>query len=78
MPTTIRSNTEAPKLPRDICCVTILAFTVQRLTECYMIFKASALYTAYKPITTTEYCYQHERATSAAELLPPFKLNYMS
>jgi len=71
MPTTIISNIEALKLSGDICCITNLAFTGQRPTECYRIFKASALYTAYKLITAAEYRYQHERATSAAELSPP-------
>ena len=73
MPTTIRSNTKAPKLSRDICCIAIFAFTGQRPTECYMIFRASALYTAYKLITANEYRYQHERAASAAELSPPLQ-----
>jgi len=73
MPTTIKSNTQAPKLSRDIWCITSLAFTGQRPTECYRIFKASALYTAYKLITTAGYRYQHERAARAAELLPPLQ-----
>jgi hypothetical protein len=49
-PTTIRGNTEAPKLSRDICSITNLAFTGQRLTDCHKHFKASALYTTYKHI----------------------------
>ena len=73
MPTTIRCNTEAPKLSRDICSITNLAFTGQRPTECYKIFKAYALYTTHKLITTAEYRYQHERAASAAELSPPLQ-----
>jgi hypothetical protein len=78
MPTTIRSNTKAQKLARDIWCITSLAFTSHRATECYRIFKAYALYTAYKIITSAEYRYQHERAASAAELSPPFKPYYRS
>ncbi len=73
MPTTIRSNIEAPKLSRDLCCITSLAFTGQRPTECYRIFKASALYTTYKLITAAEYRYHHERAASAAELSTPLQ-----
>jgi len=57
MPTTIKSNTDAPKLSRDICSITNLAFTGQRPTACYRIFKASALYIAHKLITTAEYRY---------------------
>jgi len=73
MPITIRGNTEALKLSRDICCITILAFTCQRPTYCHRLFKVSSLYTTYKLITTAEYRYQHERATSAAELSPPLQ-----
>ena len=59
MPTTIRANTEAPRLSRDVCSITSPAFAGQRPTKCYMTFKASALYTVLKLITTTEYRYQH-------------------
>ncbi len=72
MPTTIKGNTEAPKLSRDICCITSLAFTGRRPAYCYKHFTSSVLYTAHRHITATEYRYQHERATSAAELSPPF------
>jgi hypothetical protein len=51
MPTTIRGNTEAPKLSRDICCITTLAFTGRRPTYCYKHFTTSTLYTAHKHIT---------------------------
>jgi hypothetical protein len=71
MPTTIKGNAEAPKLSRDIFCITSLAFTGQRPTNCHRLFIASSLYTTYKLITTAEYRYHHERATSAAELSPP-------
>ena len=71
MPTTIRGNTEAPKLSRDICCITSSAFTGRRPTDCYKHLTTSTLYTAHKHITAAEYRYQHERATSAAEFLPP-------
>ena len=54
-PTTIRGNTEAPRLSRDICCITSLAFTGQRPKDCRRSFKASAIDTAYKLITTAEY-----------------------
>ena len=71
MPTIIKSNTEPPKQSRDTCCITSLAFTGQRPTDCHKHFKAAALYTGYKLITSTEYRYQHDRAASAAELSPP-------
>jgi len=71
MPIIIRGNTEAPKLSRDICCLTSLAFTGRRPTDCYKHFTASVLYTTHKHITATEYRYRHERATSTAELSPP-------
>jgi hypothetical protein len=70
MPTTIKSNTKAPRLSRDTCSITSSAFTGHRPTKCYRIFKASALHTTLKLITSSEYRYQHERATSAAELSP--------
>ena len=73
MSTTIRSNTEVPKLSRGICCITSFAFPGQRPTEFYRIFRAYALYTAYKLITTTECRYQHERAAVATELSPPLQ-----
>jgi hypothetical protein len=73
MPTVIRGNTEPPKQSRDICSITSTAFTAQRPTDCHKHFKAAALYTAFKLITATEYRYQHERATSAAELSPPLQ-----
>jgi hypothetical protein len=38
--------------------------------ECYMFFRASALHTVHKLVTTTKYRYQHERATSTAEFSP--------
>ena len=70
MPTTIRGNTEAPKLSRDICCITSLALTGRRPTDFYKHFTTSVLYTTYKHITAAEYRYKHERATSVAELSP--------
>jgi len=74
MPIIIIGNTEAPKLSRDICCITRLAFSGQRPTDCHRLFKASSIYTAYKLITSPEYRYQHERAISASELSPPFQV----
>ena len=44
----------------------------QRPTDCHTFFKALALYTAYKLITTTECRYQLMH-TSAAELSPPLQ-----
>ena len=73
MPTTIRSNTEAPKLSRDTCSITSPVFTGRRPTECYRIFKVSALYTALKIITASKYRSQHERAVLAAELSHPLQ-----
>jgi len=49
----------------------ILAFAGLRPTECYRIFRASALHTTIKRITAAGYRYQHERATSVAVLPPP-------
>ena len=73
IPTTIRSNTTAPKFSRDTYNITSIAFTGSRPTKCYRILKASVLHTMLKLITTSEYRYQHERATSAAELSPPLQ-----
>ena len=73
MPTTIGSNTKAPKLSRDTFSITNTTFTGHTPTECYRFFKASALHTTLKLITTSEYIYQHERPTSAAELSPPLQ-----
>ncbi len=73
MPTIIKGNTEPPTLSRDICYITSLAFTGQRPADCHKHFKASALYTAYKLITTAEYRYHHERVASAADLSPPLQ-----
>jgi hypothetical protein len=73
MPTVIRGDTEPPKPSRDICYITSSAFTGQRPTVCHKHFKAAILYTTYKLITAAEYRYQHERATSAAELSPPLQ-----
>ena len=70
MSTTIRSNTKAPNLSRDICSITSPAFTGHRPTECYRIFEALAIYTAHKLITSSEYRYQNKRTASAAELSP--------
>ena len=73
MLTTIRSNTKAPKFSIDTCNITSTTFTGSRPTECYRLFKASALHTSLKLITTSEYRFQHERATSATELSPPLQ-----
>ena len=73
MPTTNRANKEAPRLSRDVCIITSMVFNGQRPTECYKIFKASALYIVIKLTTATEYRNQHERATSAAELSSPLQ-----
>jgi hypothetical protein len=73
IPVIIRSNTEAPKLFRDACNITSMAFTCLRPIECYKIFRASALHTSLKLVTVAEYRYQHERAASAAELSPPLQ-----
>jgi len=73
IPTITRCNTKAPKLSRDTCGIPNLAFTGQRPTECYRIFKAFAFYTAHKLITSTEYRYHHERAASVADLSPPLQ-----
>jgi len=73
MPTTIRSNTEAPKLFRDTCSITNPTFNGHKPTECYRIFKASALHATLKLIASSEYRCQHERTTSAAELSPPLQ-----
>ncbi len=59
-PTIIRTNTDAPKLSRDACNITSPVFAGLRPTECYRIFRASALHTALKLITTAKYRYQHE------------------
>jgi len=72
-PTTIRSNTNAPRHSMDACSITSLAFASLRPTECYRIFKGSAFYTLHKLVTAAEYRYHHERATSAAELSPPLQ-----
>ena len=66
----IKTNSDAPKLSRDACNITGLAFSGLRPTECYRLFKASAPHTALKLIKAAEYRYQHERATSAAKLSP--------
>jgi hypothetical protein len=66
IPATIRCNTEAPKFSRDTCSITNATFTGNRPTEYYRFFKASALYTALKLITSSEFIFQHERATSVA------------
>ena len=42
-------------------------------TECYIIFRASALHTTLKLITAAKYRYQHERAASGPELSPPLQ-----
>ena len=57
MPTTLRSNTKAPKFSRDTCNITSTVFTGHKPTECYRIFKASALYTVLKLITASEYIF---------------------
>jgi hypothetical protein len=41
--------------------------------NCYKQFTSSVLYTTHKHITASEYRYQHERATPAAELSPPLQ-----
>jgi hypothetical protein len=72
----IRSNTYAPKLSRDVCNITSLAFAGLRPTEFYRVFRASALYASIQLVTTAKYRYQHERAASGVELSPHFKPSY--
>jgi hypothetical protein len=69
--TTIRSTMIDPKLSIDTCSITSTAFTGSIPTKCHKVFKASILHTVLKLITASEYRFQHERATSAAELFPP-------
>jgi hypothetical protein len=71
--TTIKGNTEPPKLSRDTYNIINLAFTGQRPTNCHKHFKAVVLYTTYKLITAAKYRYQHERAASAVELSTPLQ-----
>jgi len=73
LPTVIRSNTEDPKLSRDTCIITSLAFTRLRPTNSYRTFKASAIHTTIKLLTASEYRFQHERATAVNELSPPLQ-----
>jgi len=67
------SNTYAPIYSRDACKITSIAFAGLRPIECYITFRASALHTIHKLVTTAKYRYLHERATSAAELSPPLQ-----
>jgi hypothetical protein len=71
MPTRIRSNIKAPKSSKDTYSITNTAFNGHKPTEGYRLFEASALHTALKLITISEYRFQHERATSAADFSPP-------
>ncbi len=71
IPTVSRTATNPPKLSRDQCTITCTSFAAHLPTESLRYFRASAIHTLHKLLTSSEYQYLHETATSIAQLSPP-------